>query len=113
MDMIEVLLELIRASRDGECMLYTASVRAMIPWCFACDRFNCARYLSYYYAQMSQLPTTHPDVHAEFMQGGFSVWLCCNPFGRIHVDHAIQETVNKDMQSPEDVRCHDVKAHKR
>ena len=41
------------------------------------DRLNYAGYLIYYYAQMSQLPTTNPDVHAEFMQGGFSVQLGC------------------------------------
>ena len=50
---------------------------------------------------MSQLPTTHPDVHAEFMQGGFSVQLGSNiPFGRIPVDQTIEETVNKDTHTP-------------
>ena len=45
---------------------------------------------------MSQLPTPHSDVHAEFMQGRFSVQLSSNnPFGRIPVDHTIEETVNK------------------
>ena len=45
---------------------------------------------------MSQLPTPHSDVHAEFMQGRFSVQLSFNnPFGRIPVDHTIEETVNK------------------
>ena len=55
-----------------------ASVRAMIPWCFAYDRLNYARYLPYYYAQIYRLPTTLPDAHDEFMQGGFSfssAWL--------------------------------------
>ena len=100
MDMVDILLGLIRASREGDWMLHLASVRAMIPWCFAYDRLNYARYLPYY-AHMSQLPTTHPDVHAEFMQGGFSVQLGSNnPFGRIPVDQTIEETVNKDTQTP-------------
>ena len=43
----------------------------VIPWCFAYDRLNYARYLPCCNAQMYQLHTTHPDVHAEFMQGGF------------------------------------------
>ena len=61
------------------------------------DRLNYARYLPYYYAQMSQLPTSSPDVHAEFMQGGFLFQLGCNnPFGRIPVEQTIEETVNKD-----------------
>ena len=99
--MVEILLGLIRASREGDWMLHLASVRAMIPWCFAYDRLNYARYLPYYYAHMYQLPTTHPDVHAEFIQGGFSVQLGSNnPFGRIPVDQTIEETVNKDTQTP-------------
>ncbi len=47
-DMIEILLELILATREGDWMLHMASVRAMIPC---------------YYAEISQLPTTHLDVH--------------------------------------------------
>ena len=36
-----------------------------------------------------------PDVHAECMQGVFSVQLGSNnAFGRIHVDQTIEETVN-------------------
>ena len=96
MDMTDILLGLIRASKEGDWMLHMASVRATIPWCVAYDRLYYARFLPCYCAHMSQLPTPHPDVHAEFMQGGFSVQLSSNnPFGRIHVDHTIEETVNK------------------
>ena len=101
LDMVEILLGLIRASREGDWMLHLACIRAMIPWCFAYDRINYARYLPYYYAQMSRLPEEHPDVHAEFMRGGFSVQLgSTNTFGRIPVDQTIEETVNKDTQTP-------------
>ena len=77
MDTIDILLGLIRASREGDWMIHLASVRAMIPWCFAYDRLNYARYLPCYNALMSQLPTTHPYVHTEFMQEGVSsqAWL--------------------------------------
>ena len=71
MDTMEILLGLIRVSREGDWMLHLASVRAMLQWCFAYDRLNYACYLPCYTAQMYQLHTTHPDVHAEFMQGGF------------------------------------------
>ncbi|KAJ8414978.1 hypothetical protein AAFF_G00025010 [Aldrovandia affinis] len=49
---------------------------------------------------MSRLPTDHPEVHQQFMQGGFSVQLGSqNPFGRIPVDQTIEETVNRDTQT--------------
>lgn len=99
-DVVEILLGLIRASREGDWTLHLSCIQSMIPWCFAYDRVNYARYLSYYLAQMSQLPITHPDVHAEFMAGKFSVQLgSVNPFGRIPVDQTIEETVNKDTQT--------------
>ena len=55
MDTIDIVLGLIRASREGDWMLHLASVRAMIPWCFAYDRLNYARYLPCYNALTSQL----------------------------------------------------------
>ena len=76
-NMVEVMLGLIRASREGDWVLHLASIRAMIPWCFAYDKLNYARYLPYYYAHMSWLAIhaiDHPDVYEQFMQGqGFSV----------------------------------------
>ena len=99
--MVEILVGLLQASRDGHWMLHLAYIRAMIPWCFAYDRHNYTRYLPYYYAQITQLPVKHPDVHAEFMKGGFSVQLGSrNSFGRIPVDQTIGETVIKDTQTP-------------
>ena len=89
--------------RENGC--YAWQPYAVIPWCFAYDRLNYARYLPYYYTQMSQQPTTHPDVHAEFMQGGFSVQFgSTNPFGRIPVDQTIKQTTNKDRQTPGEPR---------
>ena len=102
-DLVEILLRLIWASREGNWALHLASIRALIPWCFAYDRLNYARYLPYYYAQMSQLASTHPEVFSEFMEGGFSVQMVqmdsTNPFGRIPVDQRIEETINKDTQT--------------
>eukprot|EP00058_Branchiostoma_floridae_P000977 XP_002586465.1 hypothetical protein BRAFLDRAFT_106667 [Branchiostoma floridae] len=99
-DLVEILLGLLRATREGDWLLHQVSIRQLIPWCFAYDRVNYARYLSYYYAQMSQLQSQHPDVYAEFMRGHFSVQIGhANPFGRIPVDQTIEETVNKDTQT--------------
>ena len=47
-----VLLGLIRASREGNWQLHLYAIRQMIPWCFAYDKVNYARYLPVYYAQM-------------------------------------------------------------
>ncbi len=70
-DMVEILLGLLRASREGNWMLHLGAIRAMLPWVFAYDKINYARYLPVYYAQMTQLHTSHPAVYNHFMNGSF------------------------------------------
>ena len=97
--MVEIMLDLLRASRETNWALHLSSIRSMIPWCFAYDRVNCARYLFAYHDEMSNLSTEHPDVHEYFDSGGFSVQIVAtNPFGRISVDQTVEKTINKDTQ---------------
>ncbi len=73
----------------------------MLPWCFAYDKVNYARYLSPYFAEMTNLPEKKPDVYEAFKAGQFSVQLSSNnPFGRIPVDQTTEVTINKDTQTP-------------
>ena len=62
-DMVEILLGLIRASREGNWILYLGMIRAVIPLMFAYDRLNYAKYLSVYYMEMLKLPTDHPEIY--------------------------------------------------
>ena len=100
-DMVgDILLGLLRASREGNWQLHLCAIRKLIPWCFAYDRLNYARYLPAYFAQMTNLQTDHPQVYEHFANGGFSVQLAAdNPFARILVDQTTEVTVNKDTQT--------------
>ena len=50
-DMVgDILLGLLRASREGNWQLHLCAIRKLIPWCFAYDRLNYARYLHAYFA---------------------------------------------------------------
>ena len=72
----------------------------MITWYFAMDKTNYSRYLPIYYAQMSRLHDTCPDLNDHFQNGGFSVQLRnSNPFAKIAVGQTTEETVNKDTQT--------------
>ena len=44
LDMVEILLGLLRASREGDWKLHLSCVRNMVPWCFAYDNINYSRY---------------------------------------------------------------------
>ncbi len=99
-DMVETILGFIRAAREGNWLLHLSCVLKLIMWSFANDKLNYAWYLPIYYAQMTQLPQTHPHVHKHMMNGGFSVQLGSeNPFGKLPADQVIEETVNKDTQT--------------
>ena len=99
-DLVNLLLEFIRASREGNWPLHLHAVSMIIPWCFAYDRQNYARFLPVYLADMQNLARDHPRVYEHFKNGGFAVQTEDNiPFGRIPVDQAIEETVNKDTQT--------------
>ena len=101
-DIVEnVVLGLLRASREGNWDLYLSAIRTLIPWCFAYDKVNYTRYLSPYLAEMTNLPEKNPEVYAAFKAGQFSVQLSSNnPFGRLPVDQTTEVTVNKDTQTP-------------
>ena len=50
---------------------------------------------------MLKLPAEHPEVYEHLKNGGMSVQLGkTNTFGRIPVDQTIEETANKDTQTP-------------
>jgi len=99
-DMVEILLGLLRGSREGDWDLHLSYISEIVPWCFAYDNLNCARYLSAYLHEMSHLLAEHPDTLEYLRSGGFSVQIGeDNPSGRIPVDQTCEETVNKDTQT--------------
>ena len=73
----------------------------MIPWCFAYDKVNYSRYLTPYFAQMTNLGDKNAEEQKALRENSFSVQLASsNPFGRIPVDQTTEVTVNKDAQNP-------------
>ena len=80
--------------------MHHSSLRGIVPWCFAYDNINYARYVSAYLSGMSHLPEEHPDVFKYVSSGGLSVQLSSSHlFGRVPVDQTCEETVNKDTQT--------------
>ena len=70
LDIVEIHLNLLRASREGDWELHLSAIREMIPWCFAYDN---ARYLSAYVSEMSHLEEEHTEAFGYVKSGGFSV----------------------------------------
>ena len=69
LELCELLLNLIYATRTGNWELYLSCVEAVIPWTFSHVRQNYARYLIPYLNYMRALPTVIPEVYDAFVAG--------------------------------------------
>lgn len=99
-EMVLLLLRFIRATRQGNWSLHKACMKDMLPWFFAYDRTNYARYGSVYWCTMATLATTHPDAEDALASGELSVQRSDHPFAQVAVDMAIEQTVNRDTKTP-------------
>src|SRR6218665_312522 len=99
-DLVESLLLFVRATREGLWNLHLSSLQSMLPWYFAYDRVNYARYLPAYIAEMESLPGTHQSINEAFQKGDFVVQRQDQyGFSLIACDQLIEQTLNKDSKT--------------
>lgn len=100
LEMMTNLLLFVSATRESDWKKHLSAVRIMLPWYFAYDHVNYARYLPAYWLEMLQLPQTHPQCHDQFLvPGQWTVQRSSHPFTSIACDQAIEQTVNKDSKT--------------
>ena len=92
-DLELLCLQLVRAFREANFSLYLKAIRELLPWMFALDSQNYARWLSVHYRDMCELPFKHPDLCTEFQKGFFVVRKTQKVFSSIALDQA-HEQVN-------------------
>ena len=78
---LEILrLEMVRAIIEGNFSSNVESIAALMPWMFALDHINYARWLSVHVRDMVTLQTTHPGVYQNFTNGAKrtlkDLWYC-------------------------------------
>jgi len=95
--LVETLLNFIRASRQGLWLLHLATLEKLCALFFCQNRLKYAQYIPEYLAKMQQLEKTDPSIWQEFMAGNFCVKKSAIAFSSIGVDHAI-EHVNRSMK---------------
>ena len=90
-------LRLVRSFREANFTLYLQTLRELLPWMFAMDHTNYARWLSVHYRDMCVLQSTHPDVYKHFSEGCFTVHKTIRQFSDIALDQA-HEQVNAEVK---------------
>ena len=88
------MLQFVRSIRERNFKLYNQSLSQIIPWLFALDHINYARWLPVHIADMLNLIRSHPDVYFEFMKGHFAVQKTNKVFSAISIDQC-HEQMNK------------------
>ena len=72
----------------------------MLPWLFAYDHINYARYLPVYLVTMTTLPDTHPEAYHLLADGDFGVRRSTSHgFSQLPVDQTIEQTLNRSTKT--------------
>ena len=101
LEMTELLLNTIYSLRNRGFELLVECIRLIIPYAFAYDHINYARYLTSMLGDLLKLPTEFPDIYEEFLHGNFVAQLTeGTKFARVETDKVIEMTLNKDTKTP-------------
>lgn len=99
-EMVELLLNVIYACRAGLWDLLLECIREIIPYAFAYDNINYARYLSVMLGDMFALEIDFPEIYEQFLLGNFTAQISDGSFSRVEIDKVIEMTLNKDTKTP-------------
>ena len=79
----------VRAHREQDFPLYVESLKALVPWFFALDHHNYARWIPVHIRDMESLPAS---IHKEFEEHGhWVVAKTANRFSSIQIDQAHEQ----------------------
>ncbi|KAL0198142.1 hypothetical protein M9458_006682, partial [Cirrhinus mrigala] len=86
-----VIFSLVRSFREANFNLYCQALSALIPFFFANNNVNYARWLPIHLRDMVSLEQTHPQIFNEFQLGKFVVHKTHREFSGIAIDQAHEQ----------------------
>ena len=86
-----VVFSLVRSFREANFDLYCQALAALMPFFFANNNVNYARWLSIHLRDMISLEQTHPQVFNEFQLGKFVVHKTLREFSGMAIDQAHEQ----------------------
>lgn len=91
LDMELAIFLLIRSFREGDFELYREALSELIPYFFANNNTNYARWLPVHLRDMMSLDQQHPEVAKEFHKGNFVVHKSKREFSALAIDQAHEQ----------------------
>ena len=98
LDMVQILLDFIRAVRTGDWDLHLQACQQMLVWMHAYDRINYSRHFTYYWAGQQNISENFPSMYQEFKNGNFSTKRSPGKFNMLPPDQVIEQTINRDQK---------------
>ena len=91
-----LLLRSVRSLRSKNFKLFVESLEEIVPFFFAIDHLNYARWLSVHWKDLRSLSSTNSTIYAAFLEINFVVTKTLQNFSSIPVDHAHEQ--NKKLE---------------
>ena len=98
-DRVWNVLNLIKALKENNFLLYRDTLKSMLPLFFMMDHQNYARYLSVYVASLEQMDSSHPEASKHLKECALSVSRNQKKASGTSVDQTIEQTINKHAKS--------------
>ena len=86
-----LVLSFARSYRESDFRLYKESLSSLIPYFFALDHINYARWIPLHLRDMLALQTKHPEIYKEFDQSNFTIRETVSKFSNIAIDQAHEQ----------------------
>jgi len=81
----------VRSLREADFAMYLDALTELVPWFYALDHTNYARWIPVHLRDMAELPKKHPDIYREFSAGHFTVQKTKRVFSAIPIDQAHEQ----------------------
>ena len=81
----------VRATQEGNFLLYIEALTEIIPWFFALDHTHYAKWIPVHLRDMASLREHHPAIYAEFLKGNFATKGSRRAFSAIAIDQAHEQ----------------------
>lgn len=85
------LLIFVRSQRQSSFSMYLDALTELVPWFFALDHTNYARWIPVHLRDMSELSARDPDIAREFNAGNFTIQKTNRVFSAIPIDQAHEQ----------------------
>jgi len=81
----------VRSLREADFAMYLDALTELVPWFFALDHTNYARWIPVHLRDMAELPKKHPEIDRKFNAGHFTVQKSKRMFSAIPIDQAHEQ----------------------